>query len=922
MNIVFRSLLCLLITLAAGGRLMAQTQAELLASLLSKAVTAQQNEHALGMKALGMEAAELALQQKNLSVFVQAALIEAEGHLMDKEVGPAQRRLEAIRASVPDIAELPAVRQVDWHILEGRFFLTIGDGQRAIAEGEAALEVVDALVQPDPALLAKALDFLGVAFWNKGEYERALDRHQQALILRERLYGEEAIEVARSLINLGLVYGSQGDGSSATDYYRQAVNSLEAAGAKESIAYRSALTNLGVAYLSSAEPNLDAAEKAFKTAESAWVKKEGAEHPNALFLKAYLGQVEHRRGNYPYALVLYKDVRGGYERNYEGHHPDLANVWNLTGQTYRAMGLWDEAIDAHQQALVTNHEDFNPNSILDNPRDEHTAFQKELVVSTLQFKALALEARYFGFTLKNRDLEAALSAILLASEKLERLRQSRVREADRLALGRLGEALYSDGVRICEELAEITLFSDRYDRQAFAFAEAGKAAVLQQAIAESEARSFAGIPDSVVAHEQDLQRQRAYFEQRIAENPYHPEVGTWYAELARLRALTDKLGRELEQNYPEYYALKYQKNAPTVGLVQQDVPPGTLLLSYYVRPQDGKLSIFAISQNRFQVVHTSLSESFEDWVVAMRNFMKYSVSTGYGSVMYPLYQQVFPKELRIGSDINQLVIVPHRQLSLIPWEALITQSVSESAEFSQYPFLIKRYSLTYAYSAGLYQQLLRRDQAAGKEGMYLMAPVDFADFGLADLPGTQQEVNTIAQLSASASQTVQARLGADASEAVLRLENLRPYKVVHLATHGVIDADAPALSRLYLSRENAQDRGADGLLYTGDIFGLQLDADLVCLSACETGLGKLQSGEGLLGLSRAFLYAGSRRLVVSLWTVNDQSTAQLTTQMYHHAFQNQRSWSAALRQSKLEMIRGGTYAAPYYWAPFVLVGRP
>ncbi|HAA14248.1 MAG TPA: hypothetical protein DCE41_22170 [Cytophagales bacterium] len=896
----------------------AQSQEELLSQLLKQIENATSQEQPEKVLGVAMEAIDLADHLNDTAASIAAHLAQARGLVAKGEPAQAQESLKVIE---PWEQAFSPEQQVAYLLVEGEAFLLLGRTDQALEAGEKAIQRV--LDMPNHALAqeAAAYSFLGIVFWNQGDYEQARDAHQEALILREQVFGESSAQVAGSFVNLGLVDASEENWKAAADAYRRAIVALEAADATHTRAFMSAQTNLGVAYLLGATPQLDDAELAFRTARTGWANQLGEGHPNVLFLDAYLARVDQARGNYDKALDRLAKVREGYAAHYQGHHPELANAWNLTGQILLEQEEYDEAIAAHQQALVTNHEDFNPTDDLQNPIKSATAFQKELVVSTLQFKAKAFEARYYGISLKKRDLEQALACIQEADQRLQKLRQQRVREADRLALGKLAAGLFEDGVRICEGLAEITLAKESYWLQGFRFAEASKAAVLQQSIAESNAKSYAGIPDSLLNWERELTTQIAYYEQRLAQDPYHPEVGDWFAALAQLRRGHDRFIRTVESDFPEYHALKYQSKELTVAELQRRLPAGTAMLSYFVRPQDQRLSIFMLTSEEFDVHSLSLGNEFNDWIAGMRNHMVYNVSTGYGNVMHPLYKQLFPRALRIPRDVDQLIIVPHRQLSLIPWEALLTESVDDLTPFHEYQYLIKRYGLQYSYSAGLYAQLQDQGQAQGNEGVYMMAPVRFDNFGLASLPGTRTEINNISKVTAASEMPVTARTDAEASELIFRLDALDQYPIVHLATHGVIDADKPALSRLYLSLEDEADAQADGELFTGDIYGLSLDAELVTLSACETGLGKLQTGEGLLGLTRAFLYAGSRRLLVSLWTVSDQSTAQLATQFYYYALQEQKSYAEAIRQSKLELIEGQTYAAPYYWAPFVLVGK-
>ena len=162
-------------------------------------------------------------------------------------------------------------------------------------------------------------------------------------------------------------------------------------------------------------------------------------------------------------------------------------------------------------------------------------------------------------------------------------------------------------------------------------------------------------------------------------------------------------------------------------------------------------------------------------------------------------------------------------------------------------------------------------------------------------------------------------LGADASESALKHERLTAYRRLHLAAHAVLDEEFPARSGIVLSAKDPG--GEDGILRAGEIFNLEMDADLVVLSACKTGLGKTVRGEGMVGLTRAFLYAGARRVVVSLWEVNDLAVPDLMVEFYR-GLREGLAPADALRRAKVSFLKSDTagYRHPYYWAGFVVVG--
>jgi CHAT domain-containing protein len=210
-----------------------------------------------------------------------------------------------------------------------------------------------------------------------------------------------------------------------------------------------------------------------------------------------------------------------------------------------------------------------------------------------------------------------------------------------------------------------------------------------------------------------------------------------------------------------------------------------------------------------------------------------------------------------------------------------------------------------------------KDEAAMANGNATERGYDFRQ-----LPYTRAEVNEIAALFPPAERRV--FLGAAAHEANVKAESLRDYRYVHFAAHALIDEERPARSGIVLSTQTgATESKEDGALQMSEVMRLKLNADLVTLSACRTGLGQLLKGEGMIGLTRAFLYAGSESVVVSLWNVNDIATASLMKVFYKNLKQGLAK-DEALRQAKLKLIRGRQQAwrHPYYWSAFVVVGDP
>lgn len=321
---------------------------------------------------------------------------------------------------------------------------------------------------------------------------------------------------------------------------------------------------------------------------------------------------------------------------------------------------------------------------------------------------------------------------------------------------------------------------------------------------------------------------------------------------------------------------------------------------------------------------------------------------------------------------KRLLIVADGTLNYIPFEALVTTAAS--GDYSSLPYLVKSNEIVYAPSASVIAALRdQRSKATGQAILVIADPVfnsndprargtvtsaesagtrglgiesalidvhgqgavasaeaaKMQGLPLGRLMGTKAEAEQISKLAKTAGFQADSWLDLNASEDNIETGDVTKYRVVHIATHGLLNAERPQFTGLVLSLIG--NKSEDGFLRTDEVFNLRLGSPLVMLSACETGLGKEKRGEGVIGLTRAFIYAGAPTVGVSLWSVADKSTAELMTDFYKRLLTSPAavgpsgpaavaSPSVAMRGAQLSLISGKTYSAPFYWAPFVLVG--
>jgi CHAT domain-containing protein len=283
------------------------------------------------------------------------------------------------------------------------------------------------------------------------------------------------------------------------------------------------------------------------------------------------------------------------------------------------------------------------------------------------------------------------------------------------------------------------------------------------------------------------------------------------------------------------------------------------------------------------------------------------------------------RALPLLKGITHLVIAPDDALALVPFEALLTRPVPGPGPAPPASYLVERFAISYSPSATALATLRRADDAPG--GIVALGDPRFAaDSGAASgerrgpalppLPNTAAEVAALRSLAGPRPFT--ALTGADATrERLLGEPALGRAGLLHMATHGEANESEPSRSGLWLAVSD----GRPGFLSVADILALRLHAELVTLSACETGLGRLERGEGVMGLTRAFLVAGARSVVVSLWKVNDRSSSQLMQRFYEGLLARGEPREQALALAKRALLRNPETRSPFHWAPFVLVGE-
>ena len=846
---------------------------------------------------------------------VQIALQSADGGTYSllsnrsAEISIAQGKLDLAENELKDIRTnndpfIEAITKTNF----GFLYLNKARNDLALENLQQALNLFQTSGSMSSEEAAKCLANLSLLYLSTGKLNQAEENGLIALQIRQKLKGENSEEVAASYNDLGLVYG-QTDADKALEYYERAMSVYEKIHGKEHPKIAISNTNIGMMYLG-LKLYGDAVNN-FENAQSIWKKIYPDGHPNQALALVNLGLTYKAMGDKKASLAYFEKALAIYKKSYGEKHHDISNVLNQIGVLRLGDNLFDEALQNFQEALCANASSFNQRDITRNPKATEYYNGKVLLYS-MRLKAEALEAKHFGKTLKLNDLKLALSCLHVCDTLIDDIRYHSTDENDKIELGSSANEVYENGVRIAQAISEMTLGFRLYRQVAFYFAEKSKSAVLQASIADAEAKSFAGIPSDILDEEKNLKASIALLSQKLSQKPGAEEEKMLRENLFTSNRQYQKFIQQMEKSYPDYFNLKFNQVNPSIPELQKILDHKTVLVCYFIAERGQRLYSFVITHSRFRVYNSTLPGDFDKMIKGFNNSLYYSVLETYresSKVLSTILLRGVP------SSAKDLVIIPGGRLSTMPFEALPANTLHTDEDFSNAPYLVNKFGISYEFSAGLILQKSKPEKKVQRQAIFLCAPISFPEKdNLIELPATAQEVDNISQLFSSKAFVVK---GSDANETMIKSGKLTDFRYLHFATHGIVDEKSPELSRIFLQSSATE----DGNVFSGEIFNLKLNADLAVLSACQTGLGKFSKGEGVIGLSRALVYAGAKNIMVSYWSVADESTSELMTDFYKHLLkQSEPNFKEALQQAKINMIQSGKYSAPYYWAPFVLIG--
>jgi CHAT domain-containing protein/Tfp pilus assembly protein PilF len=801
---------------------------------------------------------------------------------------------------------------------------------------------------PDSPILISVLANLGLVARERGallEAERFLVEAIELEEARGALRSDRSLAI--TLNSLGMVSADRGDLTAAAGHYSRALGIFEAIapGSRPTAMFAA---NLGLVALDQGE--LDDAERHLRHA----LTVEQTLFPDSMglaFSHNNMGKLYYARGDFEEAEAHYQRSLAIKER----HAPEAmttANTLANLGHLARERGDLEAARSLYQRALGIRRA-LGPGGVFEAlglaelgrlateqgelEEAEELLGRARQIVSSLapgsSYEARAL--RFLGELYRARgDLQAAARTFEEALVALEA-------QVGKLPGGEGTQARYrAQHLGYYREAIEVLLELGRGE-DAFQVLERSRGRILVDMLAERDLLFAADIPEELAEAQHRNRREIDRLQERLAAvDPQRQAADTrgLQEELALALRRRDELVETVRRASPRLAALRYPRPLEAAA-AQALLEPGTLFLAYSVSPSG--TDVFVLGRDDFRVVRLPVGE--EELRGEIEHFRRL-IQRGRLETAIPealltqgkrLWELLLaPLEPDVAAS-RRLLISPDGPLHLLPFAALVRPSRPRLEEGGDPDFLARSHPVGLVLSASLLEELrFERDRRGQVEdearpptlvafgdplgpgpGGELGAPLHTAMLprhALTPLPGSRAEVEALAQRFGSAARTF---VGPKASEARAREEAGRA-RFLHFATHGVLNELFPLSSALVL----APGDGHNGLLQAWEIFeDVRLDGDLVTLSACETALGAEVRGEGLVGLTRAFQYAGARGVVASLWRVADLSTASLMEHFYE-SLDEGRPVAEALVEAQRRVAARPATAHPYHWAGFVLHG--
>lgn len=817
----------------------------------------------------------------------------------------------------------------------GNVYSGMGMYRKAAEHYDNAYQVFRKTSEPNSTAFNQLYFNMAEMFRKQQDYEKGLDFAEKALVIKLQNYEETHPSVAKYFGVVGENYRLKGDLEKALSYKIKNVELIEIASGKNHPNTAEAYYALGILY--SEMKQSAKAIKLYKKSIRILSNRLGVNNVQVAMAYLSLSEEYDEMGDYELALSTINKAMSIYKTNDQLPARYSTDALSVLAELHFKNNKIDEALYVIQDGLKTLVPEFEPeeNDLYSNP-GINEVYQLIEMLDLLQRKAHYLQVKFQenDVSIQRKNiLENALETSALSIKLIEKLRRNHQSDSAREYLNSQTSSIYERAVEQAFLNYEIT-GEQKYLEKAFEFSDKSKASILWQNLNEKFAFSEANIPKGIADSLLSLTAKISVLEEQ-GQSAGNNKIANQNL-LFDLKHQYEILVSQLEKTNPDYYNLKYSIPSINIASIQQAIPnEQTAVLEYLYT--DSVLYIFAISKMGLSGFKQRTDSELNELVLTLRNRDFPSAGKDkeyiqeYISKLVRLHEMLIAPCKEALESVEQLIIIPHGVLNYLPFDMLVEKNEFDTvaSNFKQLNYLLKNYSVQYAWSASLWSQ--RPENGIKTELDFSGFAPGFADslFRADSIKADSNRINNRSALLPlpnsyyeieSAMEYFDGEIFNRERATEFNFRQIAPNsKIIHLATHGLINDLFPMESGLAFTELG--DTIEDGFLSAMEIYGLELNADLAIMSACNTGYGKLAKGEGVMSLGRAFLYAGCKSVIMSLWPANDESTSSIVNNFYKLSDEGL-SKDQALRQAKIRYLEAADplTAHPYFWANLIAVG--
>lgn len=794
-----------------------------------------------------------------------------------------------------------------------------GNYPESIKIMQQALEIPHNDAPKSQMALAKIYTNIGQLYRRNQDYAESIRYLNYAATIKRSTPGIGPVSVATSLHSIGRVYQSMESPDSAQVYFRLALQTLDGLSPEK---YQKIFIELyhRLAEIHSEGNRFDSAMHLLNLALELQVGEKVMKKDQTYRVMARVrlnqGKWEQAKTALTQALAYWQQKTPQLEID-----PGLSSLYGDMGNLYLQKGDHQQALEWYQKGIYSLVATQPGPDDYQLPAAED--FQEPHYAVALLIGKGKTMTEFFTRSQDTQDLIGALRTYQLLMDLMPRLRNSFSADGSKLFLAAQMGPVLESAIGIAYELYKIT-GNPAYSQAAFQFAELNKTTLLYESMRAAESKYAMGLPDSTLQLEKTLQldigfyQKKAFQETQKGEATDHEKLTRWQNLIFETEQKQRKLQDQIRKQYPEYFLLKYDNQAVTLLEARIALPDHRSAFVEYFWGEE-MLYTFAISKIGVKMYQQPHSPALQQ---AIRRSIHYFQNRNYSSDSLLTYlnatQQVsdilFPFIDDFGSGLNHLIIIPDGMLGFLSFEAMPEPAALRTGRTSgTNKVMLHQYHIRYAYSVRLLCKAptLPDNSPPEQAQVGAFAPAYSAKLALSN---NQSEVMAVCQQISGKSW-----MDSLATEAAFKA-HAEQYDIIHLAMHGYPELNDPAFSRLLFSEAPGSDQ--DGNLHAYEIYNMRLQARLAVLSACETGYGKWEKGEGIMSLARAFRHAGCSGVVMSLWKTDGLSTQKII-QHFYRGLKKGLKTDEALRYAKLQFIENSPpeTKAPYYWAHLVLIGE-